>query len=430
MRSTRRRSERTLTTASVDAALAALALAFASSCGDASTVRFAVDDAGASDPADVGDPSDAGASPSEAGQPYVQRSPFRVKCKEKPCAIGLSADSIAGSAFCALLDDGRVACWGSNIEGVLGRPVHDGGPLDEIGLPEFVEGVSGAVALASTCVLLADGTVQCWGPGAGPLPFAGVTRLSKGYTNRCAVVGPLEWSCAEGVYAPGLDGGALYPERSFQAPPGSPLREVFVGNVVRTGWLASDATLLLREDGTLLSSGSRNFIGRETSLSPVDPHFDAVALANVTDIDVGDCVCAIAAGEAYCWGSRNTAVYPVDALPRHVGFPEPLLRVSAVGFIPSEGAFRRLCAIGASGAVYCSGPNSAGQAGDGTRATAFVPVRVKGLNEPAVDVVAARSSTCALVESGKIYCWGSGVAGALGNGYAKDELTPMLVNLP
>ncbi|MBX3200764.1 MAG: hypothetical protein KF894_21685 [Labilithrix sp.] len=409
---------------------AAIALAFASSCGDSATVRFAEADAGAIDLAPAS--TDASAPPSDAGAPRAQPSPFRVTCTEKPCAVGLSADSVGGAAFCALLDDGRVVCWGSNVEGVLGRPVHDGGPLDAIGLPDFVEGVSGAVALASTCALLADGTVQCWGPGAETLPFTGVTRLSKGYTNRCAVVGPLEWSCIEGTYAPGPDGGApaLYPQRSFQAPAGSPLREVFVGNVVSTGWLASDATLLLREDGTLLSSGSRNFIGRETSLFPVDPHFDAVALANVTDIDVGDCVCAIAGGEAYCWGSRNTAVYPEDALPRHVGFPEPLVRVSAVGFIPSEGAFRRLCAIGASGAVYCSGPNSAGQAGDGTRATAFVPVRVKDLNEPAVDVVAARTSTCALVESGKIYCWGSGVAGALGNGYATDELTPMLVNLP
>lgn len=428
MRCARRRSDNTRTLASGEVILAAIVSAFASSCGDGAMVRFAEADAGEIDAEPA--PTDAPASPSDGGAHLGQRSPFRVSCTEKPCAVGLSADSVAGSAFCALLDDGRVACWGSNTDGVLGRPAEDGGSPDAIGLPGFVEGVSGAIAIASTCVLLADGTVRCWGAAVAAVPFTGVTRLVKGYTNRCAVVGPLEWSCVEGVYAPGPDGGApaLYPERSFRAPPGSPLREVFVGNVVSSGWLASDATLLLREDGTLLSAGSRNFIGRETSLSPVDPHFSTVALANVTDIDVGDCVCAIADGKAYCWGSRSTEVYPVDALPQHVGFPEPLVRVSAVGF--SEGAFRRLCAIGASGAVYCSGPNSAGQAGDGTRMTAFVPVHVKELKEPAVDIVAARTSTCALVVSGKIYCWGSGGAGALGNGFAKDELTPLLVNLP
>jgi len=274
---------------------------------------------------------------------------------------------------------------------------------------------------------------------AGTLPFAGVSKLAMGYTNRCAVVGPLEWRCTEGIYAPGPDGGApaLVPERSVRAPPGAPLRALFFGNVVSSGWLASDATLLLREDGTLQSSGSRNFIGRETSLSPGDPHFGDVLLSNVTDIDVGDDVCVVANGDVYCWGTRETPIfpmlYPKDGLPRRIVFPEPVVHVSTVR--PSADASgqsgpRRLCAVVASGRVSCVGPNESGQVGDGTRMVAHVPVLVEGLTERAVDVVATRTSTCALLESGTVYCWGAGVAGALGNGFAADALVPTLVRLP
>lgn len=417
---------------------AALVLAFALGCGDSARTSFDGDaDAGAPTPPSMAD--DAATSPTDAGAPHFPLDGFKVTCAESPCAVGLSADSVEGRAYCALLDDGRVACWGHDADGLLGRPGPDGGRFGGIGRPELVADVSGAVAIEKTCVLLASGTVRCWGDGGGSLAFAGITKLAKGDTNRCAVVGPQEWRCMEGVGAAGVDGGPPG-SQGFEAPPGAPLRRVFVGDVVVGDGLTSQptaerVTFLLREDGTLLSSGARSFIGRDTSLFPGDPHFDEV-LSGVTDIDVGGSACAISRGNVYCWGRHGDAlVYPKHARPLPIHLSERAVRVSAVGFpIASaesvEASFRRLCVIGASGAVYCAGPNSAGQVGDGTRTPTLVPVRVEGLPEPAVDVVATAGSTCALVVSGRIFCWGSGASGALGNGYAMDELGPVPVRLP
>src|SRR6185503_16091069 len=63
---------------------------------------------------------------------------------------------------CAIVADGGVRCWGSNMTGQAGRPVVDSSPK-----PVVITGVSDATAAASgethTCALRADGTVVCWG---------------------------------------------------------------------------------------------------------------------------------------------------------------------------------------------------------------------------------------------------------------------------
>lgn len=407
----------------------ALVVAFAASCSDASSEGETTHGADAGTSAPSPEPDAASGDGGNAVTPALV-----VTCTEKPCAVGLSAASLDGAAYCALLDDGRVVCWGTDDgSGWLGRSGADGGAFVGIGQPAFVENVSGAVAIERTCVLLDGGTVRCWGPGAGTLPFTGVTKLPSGYTNRCAVVGAEDWSCIAGIYAPGPDGEATgeYPQRTLHAPEGASIRQLFMGDAVADGGgLPADATFLVREDGSLLSSGARNFIGRETSLTPADPYFGEVGLRNVTDLDVGNEVCAIADGVVHCWGSRIAKSSLANPLPVAVELPEPAVHVAAVGIVDSEPAVQRHCVIVANGSVYCVGPNSAGQVGDGTRTVAYAPVQVAGLPSAAVTVAATYASTCALLVSGRIYCWGSGGAGALGNGQTEDALTPTLVTLP
>lgn len=89
---------------------------------------------------------------------------------------GRRATSLAaGDAHtCAILESGAVKCWGYNAAGQLGLGDfrNRGGASGQMGdlLPEVDLGGVPAVALAlgdlHTCVLLADGRVDCWGGNA------------------------------------------------------------------------------------------------------------------------------------------------------------------------------------------------------------------------------------------------------------------------
>jgi len=105
-----------------------------------------------------------------------------------PVAVTGIANAVAVSASssdaCALLADGTVTCWGEYSGGVIGRPglaAVPGGP------PATVPGISNAVALAlsdtHSCALLADGRVACWG---GAAQARGVT--TPAFTNTAALV--------------------------------------------------------------------------------------------------------------------------------------------------------------------------------------------------------------------------------------------------
>jgi alpha-tubulin suppressor-like RCC1 family protein len=90
--------------------------------------------------------------------------------------LGTGAKAVAiatGREFtCALLEDGRVKCWGANPEGQLGLgdKVHRGGDPSQMGdnLPAIDLGTGAkataiAPSYAHTCALLSDGTAKCWG---------------------------------------------------------------------------------------------------------------------------------------------------------------------------------------------------------------------------------------------------------------------------
>jgi alpha-tubulin suppressor-like RCC1 family protein len=84
------------------------------------------------------------------------------------------AVAAGGIHACALLADGEVRCWGSNVHGELGDPTRADSPV-----PVMVPGIVDAVAISSsgehTCALLADGEVRCWGSAGVSGPEDGTT---------------------------------------------------------------------------------------------------------------------------------------------------------------------------------------------------------------------------------------------------------------
>jgi hypothetical protein len=118
-------------------------------------------------------------------------------------------------------------------------------------------------------------------------------------------------------------------------------------------------------------------------------------------------------------GASDPAVFAANAQ----GF-------KAQGLSTGDGDHR--CVIDLARALWCWGPNGAGELGDGTTSDRDAPVAVL-LNQPVAQVVTAYLSdgySCALTDAGEAYCWGSNDLGQLGNGTTVASAVPVRVLLP
>jgi alpha-tubulin suppressor-like RCC1 family protein len=73
------------------------------------------------------------------------------------------------------------------------------------------------------------------------------------------------------------------------------------------------------------------------------------------------------------------------------------------------------CAVKSDGRLFCWGENQYGQLGDGFFSASLVPVQEKTIANDWVQVSAGDRHTCAVNKEGKLFCWGAGAYGRLGN---------------
>jgi alpha-tubulin suppressor-like RCC1 family protein len=105
--------------------------------------------------------------------------PTLVRLPAQATAVTIA---VGDSHSCAVLNDNRVVCWGSNASGQVGEPGHLAG-----GMPRVVPGVRAtaiAAGAAHTCAVLLSGPVRCWGRddhgqlGAEPARAGDIGRLT------------------------------------------------------------------------------------------------------------------------------------------------------------------------------------------------------------------------------------------------------------
>lgn len=95
------------------------------------------------------------------------------------------------------------------------------------------------------------------------------------------------------------------------------------------------------------------------------------------------------------------------------------------------GGDHHVCARTQAGAIECWGDSSYGQIGDGGTDEHLLPVPIDETDEgaslgPAVSIAAGTKHTCAVLESGALYCWGANDYGQLGIADLEPRTRPAL----
>lgn len=261
------------------------------------------------------------------------------------------------------------------------------------------------------CVARADGTVQCWGTGTSG-ELGGGTPLEPG---------PGAIGCAPNGVSGNLCSTDLV---TVVDGVGRPIEDV-------VQLACGERTTLARTGGgRLLSWGaiSNGLLGRPSEGSSAGEAFAApvtdqssVPLEGVLDVTMGlHHGCALLGdGTTWCWGAWD-ARHQYGQLG--TGATDPSAIDGAVEAIVLPGALRiaaaneNTCAVDAGGHVVCVGSNEHGAAGSPTAPGVAIrePLRVAGVPDGALALVAGPAYLCALAAGGGVYCWGQAGEGSLG----------------
>lgn len=324
---------------------------------------------------------------------------------------------------CVARRDGKVRCWGANFDGELGlgheETIGDDEPLSDAPWIDFDDPVvelesAGDRGSSFNCARSISGKVRCWGSNSFGQLGLGHT-MSIGSRNR--VGGP-------GHGAVQLGGLAI---------------EIAVGGAE----YASHACAII-EGGAVRCWGGNNFgqlgLGHTRSIG------DNERPESVAPVELGGPATAIAAGKYHtcalledatvrCWGFNregqlgygHTDNIGDDETPASAG-PVP------IGFDVASIATGRFhtCAVSTGGKLRCWGWNKAGQLGypdsdnigDDEPASAGGDIAVGGLVD---HVITGSLHTCALLQDGKVKCWGDNKFGQLGYGHETAVKNPAMV---
>ncbi|HEY1085289.1 MAG TPA: hypothetical protein VGE34_01010 [Candidatus Saccharimonadales bacterium] len=406
------------------------------------------------------------------GSSFQRNTPGSVSQGAMPAAVTVKQISATSYGYgCAIASDNKAYCWGYNSYGQLGD-----GTTTQQTTPVAVTGVSSAgvgsatansVAVGSShaCAIASDNKAYCWGSNSygqlgdstnttrnspvsivqGAMPTGAIVRqVSTNAAHTCAIASDNQAYC-QGYNGYGQLGDGTTTQRNTPVavaqgaiPAGATFRQISVG----LGNTATQThTCAIASDNKAYCWGYNGYsqLGdgvTTTRTSPVAVLQGAMpASATFRQISAGGIhSCGIASdNKAYCWGYNFNG---------QVGDGTSTTRTTPVavaqGAMPAGATFRQIstggsysCGIASDNKAYCWGFNSSGQLGDGTTTTRTTPVAVAQGAMPAGatfrQISTGSTYACAIASDNKVYCWGSGASGKLGDGAALNRTSPVAV---
>lgn len=354
-------------------------------------------------------------------------------------AVGaLSAISAGDGYTCGLRVDGTLLCWGDNSDNTLGdgtTVAYRTAPTPVVGLKRTGPGVKVSTGYETTCGLLANGTVKCWGansfgqlgdgttafasPSAPPVDFGGLKArdVASGRSFSCAVLENGTARCwGSNTYGQLGNAGAA-------STAGVPVTVSGLGNLKSIA-LGHYTAFALSADGRVSSWGLNDFgqLGIGTTTNANVPQLITFPSGNPRIRKVSaraDHACALTEGaQVYCWGRNYGGPLGNNTL---TDSSTPVLvqvagGASLTGMVDISTAHNHTCALRQDATVWCWGNNGYGQFGDPSVGwESLYAVQVPGLSGVA-EVLGAFMHTCARRSNGQVLCTGDNTYGALGLG--------------
>ena len=403
----------------------------------------------------------------------------------------LSVDVISVSTgsehTCALLNDLTVKCWGAGLSGQLGygddqdlgdEPNEMGGLLPTVQLGSGRTVVQVSAGSSSTCALLDDGTVKCWGSGnhgrlgygdtqnrgddpnemGDDLPVVDLgsgrtaVQIGDGGSYTCVVLDDATIKCWGVNHRGQLGYGDTNSRGDSQNEMGDDLLNVELGSGRIAVAIATENshTCVLLNDGAIKcwgknDSGQLGYGDRQTRGDEPGEMGDALPSVQLgtgrtaVQVSVGDDhSCALLDdGTIKCWGRGDTGQLGYGSRankgddPNEMGNSLPIVDIgagrSAVQLATGAG---HNCAILDDGTVKCWGLGDEGRLGyndtdnrgdDPNEMGDFLPTVALGAGRTAVQISSKRHHTCALLDDATIKCWGVGSFGRLGYGDTENR---------
>ncbi|HEX6833441.1 MAG TPA: hypothetical protein VF132_07905, partial [Rudaea sp.] len=184
---------------------------------------------------------------------------------------------------------------------------------------------------------------------------------------------------------------------------------------------------------------SRNELGTSPESYAERPQLvyfrDGTVMDDVRAVGAGtDFSCALRIdGSVYCWGDNSFGEVGSGWGGEFKKLPTQVWLTAAAVSI-SVGEYHA-CAVARATSLWCWGRNTWGELGNGNTTDQSSPVQVvvtdgAGHRAPLVGVVkvdAGAGHTCAILSDTSAACWGANGDGKLGDGTAKDKLSPSAV---
>lgn len=356
---------------------------------------------------------------------------FDLRLDPVPGPPGPPAVTIDGGGVhaCRILGDSTLWCWGNQGKGAVGI-----GPValpdvkrlspEQVGTSTWRQVSAATEAVqAFTCGIQADHSLWCWGSASyGQLGLGASgsqqdspvlvddtrhwAQVSAGEAHACATTLGGKLFCWGGI-ATGNAGGATVPT------------EVDPGGATWTSVSAGGShTCAIRSPGTMWCWGY-NSRGQLGTGGPTSGSTGPVQVGTATDwtsLSAGAAhTCALRASDLYCWGRNDVGAVGSGTPGTDVTTPAQVSGSWATVAASGSGNSDHTCAVDSAGRLWCWGSGGEGKLGNGGTDDKAVPTQV-GTDTTWASATAGGSFSCAVKVDDTQWCWGGNSSGEVGTG--------------